>query len=63
MKCTKCGSENVRVGVNVFMYIAPEDVHKLTKKALQKKTTELWAANWDKAQIVCAECNYVHIGC
>jgi len=63
MKCVKCGSKNVRVGVNVFMYIAPEDVHKLTKKALQKKSTELWSASWDKAQIVCVDCNYVHTGC
>jgi len=44
------------------MYIAPEDAHRLTKKALQKKTTELWAASWDKAQVVCRDCNYVHIG-
>ena len=62
LRCPKCLSENVRVGVNVFMYIAPEDVHKLTKKALQKKTTELWAASWDKAQLVCGDCGYVHIG-
>lgn len=62
IRCPKCKSTNVRVGVNVFMYIAPEDAHRLTKKALQKKTTVLWAASWDKAQVVCRDCNYVHIG-
>lgn len=63
LQCSKCKSKNIRVGVNVFMYIAPEDVHRLTKKSLRKKTTELWAANWDKAQIVCGDCGYVHTGC
>lgn len=63
MNCPKCGSKNVRIGVNVFMYIAPEDAHKITKKSLQKTSTELWSASWDKAQIVCKDCNHVHIGC
>lgn len=63
MKCVKCGSPNVRVGVNIFMYIDPEDAHKLTKRVLQKKTTELLSASWDKAQVVCKDCGYVHIGC
>jgi len=48
MKCVKCGSHNVKVGVNVFMYIAPEDVHLLTKQAIHKKSTELWSASWIK---------------
>lgn len=63
MRCTKCGSENIKVGVSVFMYISPEHAHKLTKKALQKSTTELWSANWEKAQIICIDCGHVHIGC
>ena len=62
MICTNCGSENIRVGVSVFMYISPKDVHRLTKKVLQKRTTELWSANWDKAKIVCVDCGHVHIG-
>jgi len=49
MTCTKCGSKNVVVGVSIFMYISPEDVHKLTKKSLQKKTTTMVSANWDRA--------------
>ena len=63
MVCTRCGSKNIRVGVSVFMYISPEDIHSLTKKVIQKKTTELWSTDWDKAQIVCGDCRYVHIGC
>ncbi len=63
MVCAKCGSESIRVGVSVFMYISPEDAHRLTKKTLRKSTTELWSASWDKAQIVCRDCGYVHIGC
>ena len=63
MVCVKCKSKNVKVGVSVFMYIAPEDVCRLTKKVLRKKSTELWAASWDKAQIVCGDCGNVHIGC
>jgi hypothetical protein len=63
MQCPKCGSKNVRVGVSVFMYIDPEDAHRLSKKTIRKKSTELWEARWDKAQIVCRDCNYVHTGC
>ena len=63
MICIKCGSKNIRVGVSAFMYISPEDAHRLTKKAIQKKTTDLWSANWDTAQIVCRDCGHIHIGC
>ena len=58
MICTKCGSKNVVVGVSVFMHIDPENVYKITKKS-----TTLVAASWDKAQIVCKDCFYIHIGC
>ena len=63
MTCIKCGSKNVVVGVSVFMHIDPEDVYKITKKSIQKKSTTLVAASWDKAQIVCKDCFYIHIGC
>ena len=63
MECPKCGSKNIRVGVSVFMYVSPKEAHRLTKKAIQKKTTELWGADWDKARIVCRDCLHVHMGC
>lgn len=63
MICEKCKSENIRVGVSVFMYVSPEDVHRLTKKILAKKSTELWYASWDKSQVICVDCGYIHIGC
>lgn len=63
MVCVKCKSKNIRVGVSIFIYIDPEDVHKLTKKLFRKKSTELWYAKWNKAQIVCNDCGYIHIGC
>lgn len=63
LHCLKCKSKNIKVGVNVFMYIDSEDIRRLTKKALQKKTTELWGASWDKAQVLCCDCGYVHTGC
>lgn len=63
MICMKCDSTNIRVGVSMLVYIDSEDAHKITKKTLQKRSTDLISANWDKAQVVCMNCNYVHIGC
>ncbi len=63
MKCLKCGSKNIEVRVNVNLVIAPEDVFKLTKQAIRKKSTELWGVDWDKAQIICKDCFYIQVGC
>lgn len=62
MTCTKCGSQNVVVDVSVYMYIDPEDAHKLTKESIQKKSTTLVSASLDRAQILCRDCSYVHTG-
>jgi hypothetical protein len=58
MECPKCGSENMRVWVEVCMYIDPSDYGKLTKKAIAKKTTEIWAMNDNKTTFICKDCCY-----
>ena len=63
VKCEKCGSSNIRVGVDVFMVIPPEYVHNLSKQAVRHKDVRLSSASWDKACIVCMDCHYVHKGC
>ena len=58
MKCSKCGSENIRISVEVGMYIDPNDYGKLTKKAIAKKTTEILSVNDNRTTIVCKDCCY-----
>lgn len=41
------------------MYIDINDMYKFTKKVISKKTTELWAVDWDKTSFVCSECGYI----
>jgi len=59
MKCIQCGSEDVRIGVNVFMYIHPKYDSKLTKKAIATKDVEIWGANWPGMSVVCRSCGYI----
>lgn len=58
MKCNKCGSEHIRALIHPIMYINAQDMYKLTKEVISKKTTELWAVDWDKTSFVCSECGY-----
>lgn len=58
MKCSKCGSENMKVWIVVGMYIAPEDYMKLTKKAITKKTTEIWSMDDERTKFICNDCHY-----
>lgn len=58
MKCKNCGSTHIRAYVKVSMYIDTNDMYRFTKKVISKKTTELWAVDWDKTSFVCSECGY-----
>lgn len=63
IKCKNCGSENVKVGVDVFIYVDPGDIYRITKKVIQKKTTELCSADRYKATVKCKDCHHISIGC
>lgn len=58
MECTKCGSKNIRVWVEIGMYIDPKDLGKINKKIILKKTTELWSMDYKKVKFICLECCY-----
>lgn len=58
MKCGNCGSEKLTMMVNVTMVIDANDAHRLTKKVINKKSTQLWGASWDNAKIVCGSCGH-----
>jgi len=58
MKCIKCGSENIKVNVEVTIQITPKFINAITKKALQSKDIQLICANWPKARAICKDCNY-----
>ena len=56
MKCPKCKSEKIRAFIHVQMYIDASDNYKLTKKVINKKSTELWSQSHDKTSYVCTDC-------
>lgn len=58
MKCPKCGSERLRVFIDVQMYIDFEDYHNLTKKAIAKKTTEIYSMDDSKSSFLCKDCQW-----
>ena len=58
LKCEKCNSENIRAFIHVQMYIDAKDNNHLTKKVINKKTTELWSQSHDKTKFVCSSCGY-----
>jgi ribosomal protein L40E len=58
MKCEKCGSNKIRVWIEVQMYIDFEDYGKLSKRVIAKKSTEIWSMNDNKTKFICAECGY-----
>ena len=58
MTCKKCGSNKIKVGINLFLYVDYEDHCKITKKVLSKKSTELWAKFNEKDSFICKTCNF-----
>lgn len=58
--CERCNSYNIKAFIHVQMYIdANQDMYKLTKKAIAKKSTELWSADWGKTSFVCQDCGHM----
>jgi hypothetical protein len=62
LKCIKCGSENVKIMVDITISLHPKYIRRLTKKAFQSKDVRLCGANWGEATIMCADCNHCHKG-
>lgn len=58
MKCEKCNSTQIRAFIHVQMYIDANDNNCLTKKVINKKTTEIWSQSHDKTSFVCSDCGY-----
>lgn len=58
MNCPKCNHESVRALVNVVMYVDSENAYSITKKAIVKSSTELWALDHEKTSFVCTKCMY-----
>lgn len=56
MKCGKCESKNIRAFIHVQMYIDANDNYHLTKKVINKKSTEIWSQSHDKTSFVCSDC-------
>lgn len=42
--------------IQISLYIDPDDNHNLTKKVINKKTTELWFQNHERTTYTCIEC-------
>lgn len=58
LKCPKCGGSNIRAWVGIYMYIDPDDLTKINKKTIAKKSTEIWSMVDAKPIIVCGDCCY-----
>ena len=58
MKCRNCESESMRAFIHVQMYIDASDNNHLTKKVINKKSTEIWSQSHDKTSFVCSNCGY-----
>ena len=54
MKCPKCNS-GTEIMVDVTLVIPSEYEHKLSKRAIRDKRTEIWSANWTKAMFFCVD--------
>lgn len=58
--CKCCNSSNIKAFIHVQMSIdANQHMYKLTKKAIAKKSTELWSADWAKTSFVCQDCGHM----
>lgn len=53
MRCPKCNSDGIRAYITIQMYIDADDNHHLTKKVINKKSTEIWGQSHDKTSYVC----------
>lgn len=58
IRCTKCNSENVKAWVSLQMYIDAKDYSHITKKVINKKSTEIWSQDTDRTNFVCGDCGY-----
>ena len=58
MQCLKCSKENISAYIHVQMYVDAEYAHRLTKKVLAKKSTEILNTSHDKTVYVCRDCGY-----
>lgn len=60
MKCPVCDSEGVKAFVHVQLSIDADDNYHLSKKVINKKTTELRSQSHDKTHYACVNCLWVH---
>ena len=58
MNCPDCNSNSIRAYIHVQMYIDANDNYKLTKKVVNKKSTEIWSQSHDKDLFVCSDCGW-----
>lgn len=53
VRCQRCGGNDTRVGVNLFLDIPPEFYAELTKKNILSNKTKIFGAGWDRAYFYC----------
>lgn len=58
MRCKNCNSSYLRVWIDIQLYIDVEDYHHLTKKAIAKRTTEIWSMDDAKTVFICKDCQW-----
>jgi predicted RNA-binding Zn-ribbon protein involved in translation (DUF1610 family) len=56
--CKNCGNDHLKVWISVQMYIDDSDYMRLTKKAIAKKTTEIWSMDDDRTVFICPKCGW-----
>tara|TARA_Y100000031_G_scaffold48991_1_gene56191 strand:+ start:1205 stop:1393 length:189 start_codon:yes stop_codon:yes gene_type:complete len=57
MNCPHCGKE-MELRVEVTIKLPARYTNLLSKKAIREKECQLVAANWEKARVICYDCNY-----
>jgi len=59
MKCISCKEEGVKAFIHIQMYVDADDNNHLTKKVINKRSTEIWSQSHDKTSWVCPHCGHI----